>query len=234
MGGYVARDIAPARKDGEDQDTSCSSCRRSLGDTIGEDAGDRGGAAGDAQPFVDVFQYRLSRADAEDVGQSVWLCLVGQLDKVRDPAALPGWLATTTRRECWRVLRAARRPHTPACGLDAENLPAEQDEDAEQELLEAERHAALREALARLPLDDQRLIVLLIADPPPPYAEISVRLGIPVGNIGPSRGRCLAKIRRYPTIAALINSEEDQQPTANHQRLENARPPSTTIISTPS
>ena len=164
-------------------------------------------------------RYRLSRADAEDVGQSVWLRLVGQLDKVRDPAALPGWLATTTRRECGRVLRAAHGPHAPANGLDAENLPAEQHEGAEQELLAAERHAALREAFTHLPPDGQRLIAILIADPPLPYTEISARLGIPVGSIGPTRSCCLAKIRRYPTIAALINSKEkEQQPTVNHPR----------------
>ena len=151
--------------------------------------------------------YRLSRADAEDVGQSVWLRLAGQLGKVRDPAALPGWLATTTRRECGRILRAACRPHAPACGLDAENLPAEQDTGAEQELLEAERHVALREAFTHLPPDGQRLIALLLADPPLPYAEISARLGIPVGSIGPTRSRCLAKLRRYPPIAALIDSD---------------------------
>ena len=163
-------------------------------------------------------RYRLSRADAEDVGQSVWLRLVGQLDKVRDPAALPGWLATTTGRECGQVLRAARGPHAPASGLDAENLPAGQDEGAERELLEAERHAALREALTHLPPDGQRLIALLIADPPLPYAEISARLGIPIGSIGPNRSRCLAKIRRYPTIAALINSEK--RPAADSEGSE--------------
>ena len=153
-------------------------------------------------------RYQLGRADAEDVGQSVWLRLVDQLDKVRDPAALPGWLATTTRRECGRVLRVARGPHAGVRALDAENLPAEQAGPAEEELFEAERHAALREAFTHLPPDSQRLIALLIADPPLPYAEISARLGIPVGSIGPNRSRCLAKMRRYPTIAALIDAEE--------------------------
>jgi len=161
-------------------------------------------------------RYRLSRADTEDVGQSVWLLLVDQLGKVRDPAALPGWLATITRRECRRVLRAAHRSHAVGCGLDADNLPAEQAGAVDQELLEAERHAALREAFTHLPPDGQRLIALLIADPPPPYAEISVRLGIPVGSIGPDRSRCLARMRRSLAIAVLINSEEKQQPTVNH------------------
>ncbi len=91
---------------------------------------------------------------------------------------------------------------------------------AEAELLRAERHAALREAFTRLPAGSRQLIALLIQDPPVPYAEISAKLGIPVGSIGPSRSRCLAKLRRDPAIAALINAETpntgadiDVQPT---------------------
>src|SRR5271156_894846 len=71
-------------------------------------------------------RHRLDHADADDVGQSVWLHLVEQLDRIRDPAALPGWLATTTRRECSRALRAARAPDTAECGLDADRIPDEQ------------------------------------------------------------------------------------------------------------
>ena len=153
-------------------------------------------------------KYRLSRADAEDVGQNVWLRLAGQLDKIRDPAALPGWLATTTSRECGRVLRTARGPHVPVHALDAGNLADQQAGAADQEILAAERHTALREALTRLPPVGQQLIALLIADPPVPYAEISAKLGIPVGSIGPSRRRCLDKLRRDPTLAALINAAE--------------------------
>jgi RNA polymerase sigma factor (sigma-70 family) len=152
-------------------------------------------------------KYRLGRDDADDVGQSVWLRLVDQLDNIRHPAALPGWLATTTRRECGRVVRAAHGPHAVVCALDAENIPDKQAEAAEKELLAAERHAALREAFTHLPPDGQRLIAMLIADPPVPYAEISARLGIPVGSIGPTRRRCLDRMRRYPAIAALINAE---------------------------
>jgi RNA polymerase sigma factor (sigma-70 family) len=152
-------------------------------------------------------RHRLRDADAEDVGQSVWLHLVDQLDKIRDPAALPGWLATTTWRECLRVLRAARGPLAAGYRLDAQILPAEQTGTAEQELLVAERHAALREAFLALSPSDQRLIGLLLEDPPVPYAQISSRLGIPVGSIGPHRGRCLDKLRRHPATAALINTE---------------------------
>ena len=150
-------------------------------------------------------RHRLGDADADDVGQSVWLQLTAQLDKVRDPAALPGWLATTTRRECVRVVEAARR--SQASGYVLESIPDEQMGMAEHELLVAERHAALREAFTRLPPCCQWLIALLIEDPPVPYAQISARLGIPAGSIGPSRGRCLEKLRRDPAIAALINAE---------------------------
>ena len=150
-------------------------------------------------------KYRLDRADADDVGQSVWLHLVDQLGKIREPAALAGWLATTTRRECGRLVRASRGPHAVVYALDAENMVDEQAAAAEQEVLAAERHAALREAVTELPPDCQRLVGMLTADPPVPYAEISARLAMPVGSIGPTRSRCLDRIRRYPAIAALIN-----------------------------
>jgi RNA polymerase sigma factor (sigma-70 family) len=152
-------------------------------------------------------RYELPDADAEDVAQGVWLLLVDHLDNIRDPAAIVGWLATTTRRECYRVLRAARRPQASWRALDAETIPDEQAQIAEQELLAAERHAALREAFAQLSQRDQQLIAILIEDPPVPYTKISARLGIPVGSIGPNRRRCLAKLRRYPAIAALINTD---------------------------
>jgi RNA polymerase sigma factor (sigma-70 family) len=149
-------------------------------------------------------RYRLGDADADDVGQSVWLQLVQQLPSIRDPAALPGWLATVTRRECLRVLGAARGPLAAGHQLDAETAPDEQAGTAEQELPTAERHAALRQAFQDLPPPDQQLILLLLQDPPAPDAEISARLGIPVGSIGPTRRRCLDKLRRHPAIAALI------------------------------
>ncbi len=154
-------------------------------------------------------KYELRGADAEDVGQSVWLYLLDHLDRVRDPAALPGWLATTARRECARVLRAARGRHDAGQAPNAETASGEQVATAEEELLAAERHAALRGALSELPPFCQQLIALLIEDPPVPYVEISARLGIPVGSIGPTRRRCLDKLRRDPVIAALISAEAE-------------------------
>jgi RNA polymerase sigma factor (sigma-70 family) len=152
-------------------------------------------------------RHQLGATDADDVSQSVWLRLVDQLGRIREPAALPGWLATTTRRECHRVVRAARGSRPVAYVLDVENLPDELARPADQELLEAERDAALRQAFGALDHFSQQLVALLIQDPPVSYAEISARQGIPVGSIGPYRGRCLEKLRRHPAIAALINAE---------------------------
>ena len=103
----------------------------------------------------------------------------------------------------------AARPDTAGYVLDAQILPDEQAATADQELLKAERHAALREAFASLPLSGQRLLAMLTADPPVPYAEISARLGIPVGSIGSTRRRYLRKLSRHPAIAALIDPGSD-------------------------
>ncbi len=151
-------------------------------------------------------RHHLSDADAGDVQQSVWLQLVSQLDKIRDPVALAGWLAVTTRRECGRVLRAARGSLAAEYVREAETIPDQQAGMADQELLAAERHAALREAFTRLPRCCQQLISMLTEDPPVPYAQISASLNVPVGSIGPRTGRCLDKLRRDPVIAALINA----------------------------
>jgi RNA polymerase sigma factor (sigma-70 family) len=154
-------------------------------------------------------RYRLgdADADAEDVGQSVWLQVVRHLDTVRDPAALPGWLATVTQRECLRVLRATRGPRAAGYVLDGETIPDDKAATAEQQLLAAEHHAALREAFSQLPPCCQRLLAALTEDPTVPYTQISARLGLPVGSIGPNRRRCLDRLRRHPAVAALINTD---------------------------
>jgi RNA polymerase sigma factor (sigma-70 family) len=150
-------------------------------------------------------RHRLDDADAADVSQTVWLQLVDHLDTIHDPAALPGWLTTVTRRECLHIPGATWRPLAAGNVIDAETIPDEQDATAEQELLAAERHAALREALGDLPPSGQQLILLLLQDPPLLYADISAQLGVPVGSIGPTRRRCLDKLRCHPAIAALID-----------------------------
>jgi DNA-binding CsgD family transcriptional regulator len=123
---------------------------------------------------------------------------VDQLDHLRDPGALPGWLATTTIRECLRRLtgRGAERLDTRL----ADSLQSAADVVIDEEIL-AERHMALRAAFAGLPPRYQQLLSMLTSDPPHSYAEISAELGIPVGSIGPYRARCLDRLRSYPVIA---------------------------------
>jgi RNA polymerase sigma factor (sigma-70 family) len=157
-------------------------------------------------PLIWSICHRYQLADA-DAGRGVRAQPAGQLDAIRDPAALPGWLATTTGRECGRILRSAQGTHDAALAPDAETAPGDHATAAGQELLMAERHMALREAFAHLPPCCQQLIILLTRNPPMSYAEVSATLGIPARSIGPTRRRCLDKLRRYPAIAALISAD---------------------------
>ena len=147
-------------------------------------------------------RYRLKNEDIEDVGQTVWLLLVEYLGKLREPAALPGWLATTTHHECQRALTAARKTESLGTKLDDAMLVV----DAaviEQEILIAERNAALRVALRELSPSCQQLLAMLISDPPRSYTDISTTLRIPIGSIGPRRARCLECLRRSGTLEKL-------------------------------
>ena len=146
---------------------------------------------------------RLSAADAEDVFQSVWLRLVESLPELREPAALPGWLATTTARECLRVMRAGWRERAEEDpGLDSR--PPGQQDPVEQGVLAAELQRAMRSAFAQLPRPCQQLLALLMEDPPVSYARISERLAMPIGGIGPSRARCLHRLRGCAVLAAYV------------------------------
>jgi RNA polymerase sigma factor (sigma-70 family) len=146
-------------------------------------------------------------AEAKDVSQRVWLRLVEQLHGLRDPAALPGWLVTVTRRECVQARRAARGPNGVVYRLDDETIADDQAVTTEQGLLVAERHAALREAFQSLSPHGRELITLLLQDPPLTYVEISAQLGMPIGSIGPKRRRYLEQLRRHPALAALIDAD---------------------------
>jgi RNA polymerase sigma factor (sigma-70 family) len=151
-------------------------------------------------------RYRLSNHDIEDVGQNVWLLLVEQLGKLREPAALPGWLATTTARECLRVVTASHKTERLGTGLD-DSVMFVDDTVIDEEILVAERNAALRAAFAELPPRCQRLLSMLISDPPHSYAQVHAELGIPIGSIGPQRARCLDRLRRSSALAALGEGE---------------------------
>ncbi|WP_309134536.1 sigma-70 family RNA polymerase sigma factor [Cellulomonas sp.] len=149
-----------------------------------------------------VRQFRLTPPQAEDVAQTVWLNLLEHLRDLREPEALPGWIATATRHECIRVTTLARRsvPVDPTTG----RLDVQDDTELDGELLRSERHRALRAALDELPEHQRRLLLLLSTDPPPSYQEVSALLGIPVGSIGPTRQRGLARLRRTAAISSYL------------------------------
>ncbi len=135
----------------------------------------------------------LSAGDAEDVLQTVWLRLLSHLAGIRSPAALTAWLVTTTRREAWRV-RAASRKQLPAedCWLAA--LPDPGPDSAEQTVTGDQRRelwAALRQLSPRC----QELLRIIAFVEHPDYAAVAAALDMPRGSIGPTRGRCLAKLR---------------------------------------
>lgn len=149
------------------------------------------------------LRFGLSGEDIDDVGQSVWMLLVQSIGSLREPAALPGWLAQTTKNECLRVLRAQHR-HAHAGLASEDQLPVDPDAVViDDEVLRAERDAALRAAFAELPPRCRELLSMLIRDPPCRYEDISATLGIPIGTIGPVRGRCLERLRRSPHLRFL-------------------------------
>lgn len=152
-------------------------------------------------------RHGLSGADADDVGQNVWLALLRHLPMLREPAALPGWLVTTTRHECLHALRLARRRGSRETAADPDGTDPAEPVQVEDLLLRQERNTALRAAFAALPIACQELLALLAQDPPLSYAEIGARLGVPVGGLGPRRARCLEKLRRSPELAALIDPD---------------------------
>ena len=155
-------------------------------------------------PLVEsvVRRHRLTGGDGDDVCQTVWLRLVEHLDDLREPEALPGWLRTTARHECLRLLAARGRsvPVDPHDGLEEADAVGDV---AHVGLLRDEVAEAVRVALADLPEERRRLLLLLLVDPPLAYAEIGARLGIPVGGIGPTRSRILAQLRRDPRLRGL-------------------------------
>lgn len=152
------------------------------------------------------LRYKLDRQEIDDVGQSVWLLLVENIRNLRDPAALPGWLATTVQRECFRALREAHR-HDHAELPPEDQMPPDPDAAMiDEEILAAERGAALRAAFDELPRPCRELLTMLMCDPPCSYAVISATLNMAVGSIGSKRARCLGELRRSQHLAAIAES----------------------------
>ncbi len=136
--------------------------------------------------------HRLDTADAADVVQTTWLRLLENLGRIQEPERISGWLITTSRRECLRLLRRAGREILDDLVVD---LVDEVTPPVETALLQQERDAVLWRCFGQLPERCQRLLRVLMAAEPPAYTEVSEALGLPVGAIGPTRMRCLNKLR---------------------------------------
>jgi len=150
-----------------------------------------------------IRSYKLAAADAQDVSQTVWLRLVEHLASLRQPEALPGWLATTTKRECGRYMRQARKvvpvdPQSDGIMQDGTSM------DPDADILRAELRQALRSGLDELPARDQQLLRLRTADPPKSYDEISRLLKMPIGSIGPTLRRSLDRLRQTHAMRAYL------------------------------
>ena len=145
--------------------------------------------------------FRLSAAEAEDVTQAVWLRLLRSIDGLDDPGALKAWLVTTARRETLRSLQGcAREVPTDQPILEDHPDPTMLDD----QVAEAERARALRTALDELPTRARALLEMLVNQPDCSYDEVSAELGIPVGSIGPTRGRSLQRLRTNPRLISVV------------------------------
>lgn len=154
-------------------------------------------------PLVDGFlgllvsslrELRLSDSDVRDVTQTTWLRLIQNVDRIEDPRRVGSWLVTTARREGLRIISQRRWGDL---FLDVEDSLLEDSSatDAFTTLMGRERDEAVRSVFDRLPEHSRDLLTLLFQDPRPPYKEISRRLDMPIGSIGPTRARALRKFR---------------------------------------
>ena len=150
--------------------------------------------------------FRLDAATASDVSQTTWLRLVENCDRIRDPERLPGWLATTARREALRAIKHRQR----VLVTDEVPEPAAGREDLIDHMLESERQAAIHQAYRTLSEQCARLLRLLTLDPPLSYDEIAAVIDRPVGSLGPTRARCLEQMRR--SLAAIETGSSGQEP----------------------
>ena len=140
-----------------------------------------------------VRSYRLSESAAEDVIQTTWLALVRRRTSIIDAVAVGGWLTTTARREAWRVAQGDGRA-LPVADEDLEpRIPAQRS--AEEAAVEHDEGDRIWAAVDGLPERCRRLLRIVAFENRPDYRELASDLGMPVGSIGPTRGRCLAKLR---------------------------------------
>jgi RNA polymerase sigma factor (sigma-70 family) len=144
-----------------------------------------------------VRAHGLYGAEASDVCQTVWLRFVEHVRRLREPERAGAWLATTARHECLRVLR--RRGRTTAMAEPPEVPDVSADADPGTKIVAGEEHALLMAGLDGISGQCQQLLRLLLVDPPLTYDEISLMLDMPKGSIGPTRQRCLVRLRAVMT-----------------------------------
>jgi RNA polymerase sigma factor (sigma-70 family) len=144
--------------------------------------------------------HRLDQADAADVVQNTWLALMENMKGIRNPGRLAAWLSTTARRHSLRVL-AARRRETPVDEPRSERLIAEA---ADVGVVQDAWNAALWQAFTQLPEYCQRVLRVLVHSPELSYEQVAAAVGIAPGSVGPTRGRCLAELRRKAALAGLF------------------------------
>ena len=122
------------------------------------------------------------------------------LGRQHDPAAIVAWLTVTARREALRILqRRTREVPVPDPGADVADP-----ESPESLAIQRERRATLRGAVGRLPARQRRVISSLLGQPALTYEQISAALGMPIGSIGPTRERALARLRRDLDLASVL------------------------------
>lgn len=139
-------------------------------------------------------RYRLNSADVGELQQITWLRLVENIHKIEQPERIGGWLATTARRESLQLLRRSAKYHSGADQMLA-NMPDHNLADPDSRPIAAEREAVVHAAWERLNPRCRELLSLLMVDDPLGYKDLSQLLRMPVGSIGPTRGRCLDKLR---------------------------------------
>jgi RNA polymerase sigma factor (sigma-70 family) len=150
--------------------------------------------------------HRLGDPDAADVSQATWLALLQHIRNLNNSAGVGTWLATTARRECLRVLRGGKR--SVLFGDDSPEHESLEPPPGHAVLITA-RNDALWRAFSRLRAADQALLRMLTTDPRPPYEEIAAALHMPIGSIGPTRRRALARLRELLESEQTLNQMID-------------------------
>lgn len=140
-----------------------------------------------------VRAYRLDHGQAEDVVQSTWLALVRNADSISDPTAVGSWLTTTARREAWRQTRRSRQADLMDDDVLERSTPRARS--AEEAAIEQDSNDRLWAGVSRLSERCQRLLRVIAFSDHPDYAGLATELGMPIGSIGPTRGRCLDKLK---------------------------------------